>query len=76
MITKKIGNLLMNKYCELIREKYAQIGSNELGYIEDALGAVMLVLNEVVNCEQVPQELKDKAAYAAANLLISDYEVK
>lgn len=66
----------MNKYCEFIREKYAQIGSNELGYIEDALGAVMLVLNEVVDCDKVPQELKDKAAYAAANLLISDYEVK
>lgn len=66
----------MHKYCELICEKYAQIGSNELGYIEDALGAVMLVLNEVAGCEKVPGELKDKAAYAAANLLISDYEVK
>ncbi|KDN09554.1 hypothetical protein GAPWKB30_1844 [Gilliamella apicola] len=67
---------LMNKYSTLIYEKYAQIGSNDLGYIDDALGAVMQVLDEVVRNENVPQELKDKAAYAAANLLISDFDVK
>ncbi|OCF96124.1 YaeP family protein [Gilliamella sp. wkB308] len=66
----------MNKYCDLIREKYAQIGSNELGYVEDALGAVMLVLNEVAGDKQVPAELREKAAYAAANLLMSDFDIK
>ncbi|OCG10449.1 MULTISPECIES: YaeP family protein [unclassified Gilliamella] len=66
----------MNKYSALVCEKYAQIGSNDLGYIEDALGAVMQVLDEVVRNNQVPQDLKDKAAYAAANLLISDFDVK
>ncbi|QYN42253.1 YaeP family protein [Gilliamella sp. ESL0443] len=66
----------MNKYHELIRERYAQIGSNDLGYIEDALVAVMMVLNEVVDNQLVPQDLREKAAYAAANLLISDYDVK
>ncbi|WP_294614882.1 YaeP family protein [uncultured Gilliamella sp.] len=65
----------MDKYCELIREKYAQIGSNDLGYIEDALNAVMQVLDEVVRDEQVPEQLRHKAAYAAANLLMSDFEV-
>ncbi|MFQ1017300.1 YaeP family protein [Gilliamella sp. BG7] len=66
----------MNKYSTLIYEKYAQIGSNDLGYIDDALGAVMQVLDEVVRNENVPQELKDKAAYTAANLLISDFDIK
>lgn len=66
----------MNKYSELIRGKYAQIGSNDLGYIDDALGAVMTVLNEIVDNQQVPTELREKAAYAAANLLISDFDVK
>lgn len=66
----------MNKYNELISERYAQIGSNDLGYIDDALGAVMRVLNEIVENQQVPQDLREKAAYAAANLLISDYDVK
>ncbi len=66
----------MNKYSERIREKYAQIGSNDLGYIDDALGAVMTVLNEIVDNQQIPTELREKAAYAAANLLISDFDVK
>ncbi len=66
----------MNKYNELIRERYAQIGSNDLGYIDDALGAVMTVLNEIVGNQQVPLDLREKAAYAAANLLISDYDIK
>ncbi|KFA58899.1 hypothetical protein A9G34_01190 [Gilliamella sp. Choc4-2] len=66
----------MNKYSALICEKYAQISNNELGYIDDALGVVLQILDEVVRNEQIPQEIKNKAAYAAANLLISDYEVK
>lgn len=65
----------MNKYCDLIREKYAQIGSNDLGYIEDALGAVMQALDAVARDQQVPEPLRHKAAYAAANLLMSDFDI-
>lgn len=65
----------MKQYCELIREKYAQIGSNDLGYIEDALGTVMQVLNEIACDQQVSEDLRHKAAYAAANLLMSDFDV-
>jgi len=36
----------------------------------------MTVLNEIVDNQQVPAELREKAAYAAANLLISDFDVK
>lgn len=65
----------MNQYCDLIREKYAQIGSNDLGYIEDALGAVMQALDAVARDQQVPEPLRHKAAYAAANLLMSDFDI-
>lgn len=65
----------MNQYCDLIREKYVQIGSNELGYVEDALAAVMQALDEVARDQQVPEQLRQKAAYAAANLLMSDFEI-
>lgn len=62
----------MNNYCDLIRLKYSEIGSNELGYVEDALGYVLKILDELVRDERLPDELKERAAYAAANLLISD----
>ncbi|ASI88754.1 YaeP family protein [Vibrio mediterranei] len=62
--------------CDLVREIYAQIGSGDQGYIPQAISCALRALNDIAADESLPLETREKAAFAAANLLISDFEDK
>ncbi|MDW1664269.1 YaeP family protein [Vibrio sp. Vb2656] len=62
--------------CELVRELYAQIGSGDQAYIPQAISCAVKALNDVAADESLTKEVREKAAFAAANLLISDFEDK
>ncbi|MDO2947721.1 YaeP family protein [Aeromonas simiae] len=60
--------------CEAVRAAYSQIGSGDVGYVPKAIAAAVRALNAVASDERVPAELREQAAFAAANLLISDHQ--
>ncbi|MFC3023078.1 YaeP family protein [Vibrio zhugei] len=60
--------------CDLVRALYAQIGSGDQGYVSQAIGCALKALNDIAADETLDQATRERAAFAAANLLISDFE--
>ncbi|WP_305830336.1 YaeP family protein [Photobacterium leiognathi] len=61
---------------ELIRATYAQIGSGDQGHIPAAIACAIKTFNDIAENTSLPLEVRERAAFAAANLLISDHEDK
>jgi len=60
--------------CDRIRALYSLIGSGDQGYIPEAIKCALKALNDIAADDNLPTEVRDKAAFAAANLLISDFK--
>ncbi|QXO16712.1 YaeP family protein [Vibrio ostreae] len=60
--------------CDLVRELYAQIGSGDQAYVPKAISCAVRALNDVAADTSLPLATRENAAFAAANLLISDFE--
>ncbi|MDA0149251.1 MULTISPECIES: YaeP family protein [Vibrio] len=62
--------------CDLVRELYAQIGSGDQAYVPQAISCAVRALNEIASNTGLEKQVRERAAFAAANLLISDFEDK
>ena len=60
--------------CDLVRGIYAQIGSGDQGYIPQAISCAVRTLNNIAADTTLDMSIRENAAFAAANLLISDFE--
>jgi uncharacterized protein (UPF0147 family) len=58
---------------ELTRLIYGQIGSGDQGYVPQAIICAVKTLDTIAKDENLPLNIRENAAFAAANLLISDH---
>lgn len=58
--------------CTLIRQYYAQIGSGEQAYIPQSINCAINTFNAIACDQSIDESIRNQAAFAAANLLISD----
>ena len=63
----------MYPYCERTKKVISLIGGGDAAYIPKAITCAIKTLDGIANNEALSESVRDEAAFAAANLVLSDY---
>lgn len=64
----------MLQYSEKTKKLINQIGSGDAAYVPKAITCAIKTLDKIAADETIPENIRVEAAYAAANLVLSDYK--
>ncbi|HEY7866118.1 MAG TPA: YaeP family protein [Psychromonas sp.] len=64
----------MYNYCEKTKRLINLIGSGDAAYVPKAITCAINTLDKIAANEDLPAKVREDAAYAAANLSLSDYK--
>ena len=63
----------MYPYCEKTKKIINLIGSGDAAYVPKAITCAIKTLDAIAANEALSEALREEAAFAAANLVLSDY---
>ena len=63
----------MFHYSEKTKKLINLIGSGDAAYVPKAITCAIKTLDKIAANENLPEDIRDEAAFAAANLVLSDY---
>ncbi|PKH01443.1 hypothetical protein CXF72_16450 [Psychromonas sp. MB-3u-54] len=64
----------MYNYCEKTKKLINLIGSGNAAYVPKAITCAINTLDKIAANKNLPENVREEAAYAAANLSLSDYK--
>ena len=63
----------MYPYSDKTKQLINLIGSGDAAYVPKAITCAIKTLDQIANDDSLSDEMRDSAAFAAANLVLSDY---
>ncbi|MEJ6121732.1 YaeP family protein [Vibrio sp. 2-Bac 85] len=64
----------MYPYSDKTKQLINLIGSGDTAYVPKAITCAIKTLDQIANDTALPEKTRESAAFAAANLVLSDYD--